>query len=576
MWPFVPRERRQVYEGGGDGGGGGYGDGGGYSAEQGGGYSGTVDSGTSGGTPGGGGYSAEQGGGYSGTTGAGVTDTSGTSGLGSTGGGWGPTGGGWSDPVSGASYSAGDTPGTPTGGSAPAGPSASAGETAAASGDVGVPSGVAPAGSAPQPGLDVTDPGLGDIGAFTQSAYDTGVTREGALAPPSGFENPQGFSYSGTLAPGFGAITDQITTSDDDQQGAPTLSQPDPYTGETITSSVSQPPGGIVLGGRVQGEDAVPAVQEVPGVPGPSTAPGPASSAGTPSGTPGATPGATPGSSPDVSAGGGTTAADPLAGLPPLPYTAADAAASQPSTEQFSPEPNIGTAIMQALFGVAGSTIGGPVAGFLNQSVPAVLGGIGVPGVSTAAGLLGNAQTIAGATGATRGMAGSPLERAQPNIISMLWDELNGRPSRSRGISPIGGALRPSIASWLLSRDNRTPVGENPPPDPRTYDIGQLLSAGQPPRGVAQLLSPREQREAKMVPQDFDLTGGNQADSRLMDEMLLALGLEPTQTQDTVTTGPTAGQLPSEFPGYFAGGESNLNPSIIGQRTAFDPRRFLA
>ena len=289
-------------------------------------------------------------------------------------------------------------------------------------------------------------------------------------------------------------------------------------------------------------------------------------------GAPGGAPNATPGAQPDISAG----TADPLAGLPALPYTDAERAASAPSTEQFSPEPNIGTAIMQALFGVAGSTIGGPVAGFLNQSVPAVLGGIGVPGVSTAAGLLGNAQTIAGATGATRGMAGSPLERAQPNIISMLWDELNGRPSRSRGISPIGGALRPSIVSWLLSRDNRTPVGENPPPDPRTYDIGQLLSAGQPPRGVAQLLSPREQREAKMVPQDFDLTGGNQADSRLMDEMLLALGLEPTQTQDTVTTGPTAGQLPSEFPGYFAGGESNLNPSIIGQRTAFDPRRFLA
>jgi hypothetical protein len=82
-------------------------------------------------------------------------------------------------------------------------------------------------------------------------------------------------------------------------------------------------------------------------------------------------------------------------------------------------------------------------------------------------------------------------------------------------------------------------------------------------------------REALMVPQDFDRTGGNQAgDNRVMDSLLAALGLDPTGDQPT--TGPTDDQLPSTFPGYFAGGDSNLNPEIIGQRTAFDPRRFVA
>jgi len=575
MWPFEPRGRRQVYESGGSGGvdagGGGYGDGG-YSVEQGGGYSGTVDSGTSGGTPGGGGYSAEQGGGYSGTTGAGVTDTSGTSGLGSMGGGWGSA----YDPATGVGV------GSPAPSSDAPAPS---GGEPAPSGETGVPGGVAPAGSGPQPGLDTVDPGLGDIGGYTAPGA---VSREGALGAPPGFESIQGVNYTGELAPGytpdFGSIVDQFgpsltsdpfTTSDDERQGAPTLSQPaDPYS-DTITSTVSQPPGGIVMSGRVApGDDT--AIPEVPGAtPGPGTAPGTAP--GPSSGSAG-TPGATPGSAPDVSAsGGGATPADPLAGLPPLPYTPADVAASQPSPNTFAPEPNIGTAIMQAIFGLGGATIGGPISGFLNQNVPAVIGGVGGP-ISAAASVLGNAQTIAGVTGATRGMAGSPMERAQPNIASMLWDELNGRPSRSRGISPIGGALRPSIASWLLSRDNRTPVGENPPPDPRTYDRGQLLAAGQLPRGVAQLLSPREQVLANMVPQDFDLTGGNQAgDNRLVDDMLLALGLEPTTPQDPVpTTRPTPEQMPFDMPAYFAGGQSDLNPVIQGQRTAFDPRLFIA
>ena len=625
MWPFVPRERRQVYEGGGDSGSSG---GGGHDAGGDGGFQGGVDpGGFQGGDVGGGGYQGDTGGGI----GHGGTATP-DSGEGTPAGGSAPDGGG--APAGGGDAPAGS-------GGAPAG--GGGGDIGAIGGGLGLGEGAPGVGSGSQLG----DAGLGgggdadagpDIGGAAPA--DGGFSAGGALSAAAAAGDPYGEATVSTgsmldtsgYTPGFGSIVDQFgalndpfataptPTSDDEDQRGPMDDFGNPIApgalreGDQLAAALAPRdtvinPGALTFGtspvpdptglrGTLPAEmptaapaPATPApeinpfggqLQLSPGAIAPDTAMSPAgppatgTAGGQPSpdstGAPSGAPNATPGAQPDISAG----TADPLAGLPALPYTDAERAASQPSTELFSPEPNIGTAIMQAIFGLGGATIGGPVSAFLNQSVPGVLGGIGVPGVSTAAGLLGNAQTIAGATGATQSMAGSPMERAQPNIISMLWDELNGRPSRSRGISPIGGALRPSIASWLLSRDNRTPVGENPPPDPRTYDRGQLISARQPPGGVAQLLSPREQREAKMVPQDFDLTGGNQAgDNRVMDAMLTALGLEPT-TQDTVTTGPTAGQLPSDFQGYFAGGNSDLNPQIIGQRTAFDPRRFLA
>jgi hypothetical protein len=277
-----------------------------------------------------------------------------------------------------------------------------------------------------------------------------------------------------------------------------------------------------------------------------------------------------------------TPAAAPAPAAPdtsaPAPgYTAADAAASQPSTERFSPAPNIGTAIMQAIFGLGGAAIGGPISGFLNQNLASTLGGVGaVPGVSEIASVLGSAQTVGGMTGAIASRAGSPSERAQPNIASMLWDMINGRASTSRGLSPIGYGLRTTVPGYVFGRDDRTEPGAPPPAtDPRTYDQNTLrgvttTAPGLPPNPTLQQL-----REALMVPQDFDRTGGNQAgDNRVMDSLLAALGLDPTGDQPT--TGPTDDQLPSTFPGYFAGGDSNLNPEIIGQRTAFDPRRFVA
>jgi hypothetical protein len=590
MWPFEPRGRRQVYEGGGDGGGGG-GDGGGDGGHEAGhdaGVQGGIDAGGfQGGDTTSGGFDASQEAQHD----AGVTDAI-AAGPATTG-----------DPGTAAPS---ETYGPPAPSETYGPPAPTGGEPAPV--ETGTPAEAEPAGSAPQPGLDTPDPGLSGLGPYAEPAAAPTMSSVSLGATPSFTNIVEQFGPPAPTGNPFG-ITDPFAATDDEQQrgevdelGNP-VGTPNPsLTGLREGDLLAQ--GTFVPGGRLTSPLATPDFS----VPDPfgnrigvSYSPAPAASRST-GATPQSAPDDTPmtGLTPELAASlGQPTPGTPSTPTPDTPapatapdtspsaqpdispntgYTDAERLASAPSTTPFAPPPNIGTAIMQALAALGSSTIGGPVAAELNQNLPGMLGSLGVPGVSQIGSALGAVQTGGSLTGLTPGRAGSPLARAQPNLGTMIWDALHGR--ETAGIVPgaIGLSTRPTVGNWLLGQDDRGDVGAAPPPaDPRTYDPTQLRGVpttlpGLPPNPTLQQL-----REALMVPQERDLTGGNQADSRVEDMLLAALGLEPLPDQpvkpDDPGTKPTPEQLPFGV-NYYSGEEPQWSPFIFGQRTAFDPRRF--
>jgi hypothetical protein len=294
---------------------------------------------------------------------------------------------------------------------------------------------------------------------------------------------------------------------------------------------------------------------------------------------------------PDPVAATPTAATDPAAAATPAggmvditPETA-----EGPVTTAVNPTTNL----LRGLFQGAGAAIGGPVAGLINQDPLAVAAGLGIPGVSEVASLASRLRGFAGMTGAIsdpRGAGGPPGERSQPGAFRTLWQLLNGTLPDRVVVPPVGVQGRPSVGGFFNFDNDRFPLGVAPAAVDETYDIGQLRLTGQPPRGRAQLLTPAERRRFGMEVAEpgpgmpGSSAGGNEA-TGYIDDLLTAIGLEPTGPGESSTTGggggtttpdttPTPEQLPFGVD-YFSGEATNWSPFIHGQRTAFDPRFFL-